>query len=222
MNKESKAYKIRKITLDLLGDGNIHTTKEIMEAVVNKKIIVDKKTDIVYNVLFYMKKEGLIAPGPNKAEYILGEASVYRSNREVKKRQKEDDTKVVKEYKLDAGVSTLKLDTSKFSLLQPQTARYSQMVLTVKEKGELKMNSALMNKIKERDVEIFVSKDCRTIILNPLGTCSHKFTKAGTAKNREIVSMLRKLRIKFPISYIVEWNESICAWEGVLDINAKV
>lgn len=216
-NKESRACKIREMILELLSDGKIHTTKEMMDLAVEKGIILDKNTDIVYNILFHMKKKGLIASGPDKAQYVLGDISEFKDDKEKKEIMERAEAKGGEMKK----VSILNLDKEKYSLLQPLPARYSKMFLTVKESGELKMNSALMNKIKERNIEIFISKDMRTIILNPSGECTHKFTKAGTAKNREIVCLLKKLKIKFPIMYAVEWNESIGAWEGALDVSSK-
>ena len=42
-----------------------------------------------------------------------------------------------------------------------------------------------------------------------------------TTKNREIVSLLKKVKISFPVSYTIEWNEDIGAWEGTMDISNK-
>lgn len=217
MNRDTKAFKIRELTLELLGDGKVHTTKEIMDIAIEKEIILDKKTDVVYNVLFHMKKNGLIVAGPDKSQYIIGNVDGVEKDK-VKKRTIKKEAEEEKEQK----VSMLNLDKDRFSLLQPSPSRYSKMIFTVKENGELKMNGALMSKIKDREIEIFISKDLRTIILNPAGVNTHKFTKAGITKNREIVSMLKKLKIRFPITYAVSWSESVGAWEGVLEVNEKV
>jgi len=210
-SKESRADIIRALILEMLSDGKIHTTKEIMNIAVEREIIPDKNTDIVYNILFHMKKKGIITTGPDKAQYCL--VNKQETNGEVEKPIMSNKS---------TKISTLNLDADKYSLLEPMPNKYSKMQLVVKENGELKLNSALMKKINECNIEIFVSKDLRTIILNPLGMRAHKFTKAGTAKNREMVMMLKKLRIKFPIIYTVEWNEDVGAWEGVLDISNKI
>lgn len=211
-NKESRAEKIRELVLDILSDGQIHTTKEIMDIAVEKKLIQDKNTDIIYNILFHMKKKGVIAPGPDKAQYVI--CNMNKSENENSKKNIES--------KEQQGAVILNLDPQKYSLLQPMPGRYSRMTLMVKENGELRMNGTLLKKIKERDVEIFISKDLRNIVLNPSGANTHKFTKAGTTKNRELVSMLKRMKIKLPVFYVVTWNESIGAWEGILDISEKV
>lgn len=210
-NKETRADKIRKLVLDILSDGLIHTTKEIMDIAVEKELIQDKSTDIIYNILFHMKKKGVIAPGPDKAQYVI-----CNMNKSENVKLKKNTESIEKQ-----SATILNLDPQKYSLLQPTPGRYSRMTLMVKENGELRMNGTLLKKIKERDVEIFISKDLRNVVLNPLGSNTHKFTKAGTSKNREFATMLKRMKIKLPVFYVVSWNDSLGAWEGTLEINEK-
>lgn len=217
MNKDTRAARIREVVLELLSDGKVHSTREIMECTVAKGLITDRNTDVVYNALFHMKRKGLIMSGPEKAQYISGCVDRVQNN---KMQDCTNKNNVLKESKV--VVSTINLDPQKYSLLQPMPGRYSRMTLMVKENGELRMNGTLMKKIRERNIEIFISKDLRNIVLNPSGTNTHKFTKAGTTKNREIVSMLKRVKIKLPVFYVVTWNDSIGAWEGILDISEKV
>lgn len=114
------------------------------------------------------------------------------------------------------------IDLDNFVLLEPKSARSQEMRVSIVEKGEIRLNTLLMNTINTRKIEIFISKDCRKIILNPNGARSHKFTKAGTAKNDEIVTVLKKLKIKFPITYNVEWNEQAAIYEGKINVSNKV
>lgn len=218
MKKDSKAFKIRELILEILSDSKVHTTKEIMKIAIDRGIIPDKNTDNVYNILFHMKKDGLIDAGPDKSQYVLRSTSQYQqeSRKEESVRMKSNQME-----KVHKG-SILNIDKEKYSLLKPMPSRFSKMSLTVKEDGELKMNGALMNNIKERNIEIYLSKDLRTIVLNPKGECTHRFTKAGTTKNKELVSILKRLKIKFPISYDIQWSEPMGAWEGVLNISEKI
>lgn len=212
-NKETKASIIRELTLELLKDGKIHPAKEIVDIAVKRKVVSATNVEPVYNILFHMKRKGMIMAGPEKAQYVLENVGDG-----IKTSEKQDLIRMEKAK----SISVINLNSDDYTLLKPLPAKYNRMIFTVKENGEMKMNSTLMNKIKEREIEIFISKDSRTIVLNPLGSYTHKFTKAGTAKNKEIVSVLKRLRLKFPICYVVDWNESIGAWEGKMDISDKI
>ena len=75
--------------------------------------------------------------------------------------------------------------------------------------------------IVERKLELIVSRDCRTILLNPAGPQAHEFTKAGTTRNQALADMLAKMRLSFPVTYTVRWDEGCEMWRGDINISPK-
>ena len=72
-----------------------------------------------------------------------------------------------------------------------------------------------------RKIELAFSRDMQTVYLNPNGEHAHAFTKAGTAKSRELAEILRKMKAGFPAVYMVKWDDKMAAWKGKLDGAAK-
>ena len=72
-----------------------------------------------------------------------------------------------------------------------------------------------------RKLELIVSRDCRTILLNPAGPQAHEFTKAGTTRNQALADMLAKMRLSFPVTYTVRWDEGCEMWRGDINISPK-
>ena len=78
-----------------------------------------------------------------------------------------------------------------------------------------------MKHIDSNEIELIFSKKCDLILLNPGKKTGHKFTKAGTTKNKEIVEHLRKQKVPFPAVYTVNWDEKYNMWKGELHIECK-
>ena len=93
--------------------------------------------------------------------------------------------------------------------------------MTITEKGELRLNSKLHKNIPDKNIELIFSNDYRTILLNPDGENAHVFTKAGTTKNHDLTEAFCKMKIKFPVTYHVNWNEEYQMWKGRLEISDK-
>lgn len=128
------------------------------------------------------------------------------------------NVKVITEEKVP---HPLELDWNKYFVLMPQGTKYCEKKLTISEKGQIRLNSLLYRSIKRKELEFIFSKDYREIILNENGENIHKITKAGTVKNYEIVERLKKNKIKFPVSYIIKWNEDLGVWSGTINMTNK-
>lgn len=135
---------------------------------------------------------------------------------------------VVKKYEETRGnaiksnsKSSAVLDWNKYFVLMPQPSRYYEKKLTITEKGDIRLNSALQKSIQSKEIEFIFSKDYREILLNENGKNPHKLTKAGTARNREIVERLKKNKIRLPVSYIVKWNDAFGMWYGIINMSNK-
>lgn len=107
-----------------------------------------------------------------------------------------------------------------FFLLEPETARYQEMKLTIKEGGEIRLNATLLKEINSREIELyFLKSDCGEVYLKPNGNKPQKFTKAGTVKNRKIVEYLKKAKAVFPVVYSVKQCEEGRIWHGTIKNN---
>lgn len=113
------------------------------------------------------------------------------------------------------------IDWNEFFVLKPQKSRLNERKIIISDKNEIRLNSGLQNAIQSRNIELIFSKNYKLVLLNPEQENGHKFTKAGITKNREIVEMFRKLKIPFPVTYIVEWDEEYQMWKGELKTESK-
>lgn len=55
----------------------------------------------------------------------------------------------------------------------------------------------------------------------PAGPQAHEFTKAGTTRNQALADMLAKMRLSFPVTYTVRWDEGCEMWRGDINISPK-
>lgn len=107
-----------------------------------------------------------------------------------------------------------------FFILEPETARYQEMKLTIKEDGEIRLSTSLQREINSREIELYFHKsDCGEVYLKPNGSRPQKFTKAGTVKNRKIVEYLKKTKAAFPVAYSVKQCEEGRIWHGTIKDN---
>ena len=89
------------------------------------------------------------------------------------------------------------------------------------ERGELKLNKVLRRELPDQKIRILMSRDYRNLVLEPGGKDAHQFTKAGIAKNVQIVELLRKAKLTFPVVYRMSWNENTQVWEGRIQVDSK-
>ena len=107
-----------------------------------------------------------------------------------------------------------------FFLLEPDTARYQEMKLTIKEDREIRLSTSLQKEINSREIELYFHKsDCGEVYLKPNGSMPQKFTKAGIVKNRKIVEYLKKTKAAFPVIYSVKQCEEGRIWHGTIKDN---
>lgn len=192
---------------ELFSDGEIHSTSDIRERLDEKKIDYKKRKNIIGNILFGLKQEGFLKAGERKGEYILN-----RDNSQDKINKAENPNKNV--YLEEDDFLKSDIDFSDFVMIKPQSPREPELKLNVYEIGEIRLNSPLQRALKSRSVEVFLEKDCSRVLLKPDGENVILFTKAGTAKNRDIVKMMKNLNMEFPVIYIVKWNSKYGIWEG--------
>lgn len=204
----AKYEQIRKVLEKEFQDGKAHEIRELREKCAASGIDMETDRNAVNNVIFTMKKNGYLVNGERKGEYQLTEA--VRTEKEGPAAVPGEEIKTAAE-----------LDWNQFFVLSPQKARMQEMKVSIVEKGEIRLNAILQKKILSRKLEIIMSKDYKTILLNPDGANAHEFTKAGTVKNKEIVERLRKMKLTFPVTYIIQWDEKFGMWRGELETADK-
>ncbi|RZS94144.1 hypothetical protein [Cuneatibacter caecimuris] len=242
----TKYDQIRKVVAKIMEDSEKHHIQEIREECKKIGIDLNPERNAISNVLFSMKKEGVLDSGEEKGVYWKAEklkkdvqdsqpGEPEKKGQKIKKAQKEK--KIEKELFSDINrVNTgqkkaqdtssdldreLKLDWEKFFVLKPQNRRNQEKRITITKEGELRLNSMLQKEIQSRKIEIIMSRDCRTILLNPQGKNAHDFTKAGTIKNTDLTELLSRLKLAFPVFYKVTWDQEMKLWKGELDIPDK-
>ncbi|MCU6762760.1 Uncharacterised protein [uncultured Roseburia sp.] len=215
---------VRDILEDVLKDGRIHESREIKERCEAAGLrLIDKNQNLVYNVIHHMRKKGYVITSPEKGFYRMENYKQMKQNASEnivvtgtkdKGDQKESDRKAEEVPRVSDAKN--KIDWSNFFVLEPARKQQDELRVSVTSKGCINLNSKLQQKVSNNKFEIILSRDCRAMLLNPNGEIMHTFTKAGTATNREILSLLEAKKIKLPAYYIMEWNEELNMWSGIL------
>lgn len=196
----TKREQIQNVIEKLFQDGRPHSTREIFAQCVEEGIDMISDTNAANNVVFKLKESGYLKKEKEKGVYVLAQ-------------QENSDEK--------EETSLPRLNWDKFFVLEPQGRRVQDMKMVIHPTGELRLNSHLQKHIQDRRIEIIMSKDYQSVLLNPQGANAHVFTKAGTARNRGIVELLKKAKIPLPASYLICWNEQYKMWEGKLEASDK-
>lgn len=214
-----KCEQIRKVAEGIFEDRKSHNLNEIREKCRDLNIDLESDKNALSNVIFKMKKDKRIRSTGEKGVYELMPLT------EMEDDKAEDSQEYMLEFpsktKVESKSKSLNLNWEDFFVLKPNTTRLQEMRVTITEKGEIRFNSLLHKNLTNRKIQIIFSKDYRTVLLNPEGEDAHIFTKAGTTKNRMLIEIFRKMKIKFPVGYIVNWDEKYEMWKGKLDITDK-
>ncbi len=205
----------------LFADKQPHTVREIREKCEESGLSVKEDRNIINNVLAGMKRRGLVENGTEKGVYVpILEQSLPEASVPLPVEKAEAPLEAPPE-ETPAPVAEPDLDWERFFVLKPDSGRIQAMRVSITEKGELRLNSKLQKEIHSQKIEIIFSKDYKTLLLHPNGTQSHTFTKAGTIKNNRLVEPYMKMKLKFPVTYAVEWSEKYQMWMGTLEIPPK-
>lgn len=189
---------IRDVIKELYEDNKNHDLTEIKEKCKEREIDIEADSNAVSNVVYSMKRKGFLRATEEKGVY-----------EKIRHDISQGDAK-----EMDSGQACI--NWNRFFVLKPQTTRFQEMLLTITEKGEIRLNSRLQKEINSREIELIFSRDYKEVLLNTRGQNPHKFTKAGVAKNRDISNLLKKEKIPLPSVYIVCWNENYKMLHGKL------
>ncbi len=206
----SRQEQAKVIIEKVLADGKEHSLSEIRMECIKANIDIQRHKSAVSNALYNLKKTGQIEEGYTKGAY----RRIFE-NVESELLDKQEEVSSFNGSQMD-------IDWNKYFILKPQEARYAERKITIMEKGELRLNSALQKEIAKKKVGLIFSNDYKEIIIYTGGNDLHALTKAGTITNHEIVDKLKRVRVKFPVSYTLRWDEKVNVWRGNIDISNKV
>lgn len=228
----AKYKQVKEIIESIFNDGKSHDINEIKQICEARNIDLDPKKNVISNVLYRLKQIGYIEKADKKGVYILAKQEVadgyekeclmeelnsgdkLKNERHITQNiHSEDDGK--------ANKNIPNMDWDKYFVLKPQKTRLKELKLSITEKGEIKLNSVLLRSIPSRKLELILSNDYKTIYLNPDGDNAHEFTKAGIAKNIELVEILNKMNFSYPIVYKVDWDKRFGMWRGEIDMKSN-
>ena len=197
-------------------DKKEHSIQEIRTLCEQQGILLSDR-NAVNNVVHKLKVRNRLEPGSEKSFYRIPE-------QEPDQEPQEGGQKPAKRTAfsgIQTGEKADGTDWNRFFVLEPQSRQALEKRFTINQKGEIRFNSNLTKAVSSRKLELIVSRDCRTILLNPAGPQAHEFTKAGTTRNQALADMLAKMRLSFPVTYTVRWDEGCEMWRGDINISPK-
>lgn len=184
----TKIEAVKKIVLSILEDGEEHSTEEIRNGIRRAGIEISAKSSSLRTAIYQLRNSGV--------EIYSRDRGIYQ----IKGKQK------VKEefyYLKD------------FIILKPEKKKSPKCVYVHRD-GNVVLNGKLNEAIKDRQIEIRVSKDGKRLALLVNGDDSHKFTKSGCCRNQELITLLEEKEIIFPVTYEMEWDNDLGVWLGEL------
>ena len=114
------------------------------------------------------------------------------------------------------GLIIMSINLNDFEVVQPSTRGQRKLVISVLKNGTVNFNQKLMEKFPQREVEIRISSDAKKLLIKDQGDVIIKLPKSGSIKNPNIIQRLEKNRVKFPIYYVIDWEEDLSMWLGEL------
>lgn len=202
---------VRHIIEKLYEDGEAHTLEEMRVRCQEEGIDVKADRNIVNNVVYRMREQGYLYRGEEKGSYLPG----------LPVKEWERHWEAVGAERGIQREPGSPCNSEHYFVLKPPKAQGQVPKLCILEQGEIKLNAALRRQLPDRKIRILMGRDYRTLVLEPDGKDAHVFTKAGVAKNTQIVELLRKAKLTFPVVYLLSWNEKIQKWEGKIQVDKK-
>lgn len=197
-------------------DKKEHSIQEIRTLCEQQGILLSDR-NAVNNVVHKLKVRNRLEPGSEKSFYRIPEQGPDQEPQEGGQKP----AKRTAFSGIQTGEKADGIDWNRFFVLEPQSRQALEKRFTLNQKGEIRFNSNLTKAVSSRKLELIVSRDCRTILLNPAGPQAHEFTKAGTTRNQALADMLAKMRLSFPVTYTVRWDEGCEMWRGDINISPK-
>lgn len=117
------------------------------------------------------------------------------------------------------GSSKMSINLNDFEIVQPSSRGQRKLVISVLKNGTVNFNQKLMEKFPQREVEIRISSDAKKLLIKDQGDVIIKLPKSGRLKNPNIIQRLEKNKVKFPIYYVIKWEEDLSMWFGELFYN---
>lgn len=112
------------------------------------------------------------------------------------------------------------MELSEMKLIEPPRNRNEELYISITEKGDMAFNSRLCEKLfgddKKRAVRVYITDDMKIIAVQYDPKSDFIIPRDKRKKYEEFARKLEKKGYNVPAKYIVEWNEHMNAWVGVL------
>lgn len=189
----SKLAKVKEVILELLSDENQYTTDEIQKYIINSGIELDSKSSVIRTAIYQLRSSGVDIYSQDRGIYQLRKRRVGETNSLLKN----------------------------FETILPNQ-KTSQERVYIHNNGKITLSGRLNAEIKTRMIEIRLSNDAKKIALIPNGEYSHRFTKAGTTNNDELLKKMKNRHCTMPAAFTMKQYEAEGVWIGEIQKNFKM
>ena len=112
------------------------------------------------------------------------------------------------------------IDFQKMHKLKTPPSRYSELSVSISEKGMLTISSSLFNKMEKFDnkviADFYLTPDMKTLAIKSSADANFKFPKSRRLQCNELLYMLDRSGFSIPVKYIVDWNDANNCFSGSL------
>lgn len=110
----------------------------------------------------------------------------------------------------------MKIDHSKFFEIRSDKRR-KQQVVTIRENGDIHISKIIREKLDEKSASIYISKNYKTLILDPAGS-ELKVKSNGLITAKNDIDQFDRKKVIFPLIFQMKWDEADGAWIGELQM----
>ena len=116
--------------------------------------------------------------------------------------------------------NTQVIDFQKMYKLKTPPSRYSELSVSISEKGMLTISSSLFNKMEKFDnkviADFYSTSDMKTLAIKSSANANFKFPKSRRLQCNELLYLLDRNGFSTPVKYIVDWNDANNCFTGSL------
>lgn len=91
-------------------------------------------------------------------------------------------------------------------------------IITIYESGRIKVSKAIIDRLTNSKVSLYLSKDYKEILLDQCGD-KVKLKKDGSISAKNLIeNNIDKKKVVFPMVYDILWDEKDDIWRGILRV----
>lgn len=104
------------------------------------------------------------------------------------------------------------IDLDEFEEIYTPYAGLNTPAVSFRESGHVALNDKLMECLGTREVRLLISKDKRTVILDPNGAATYQFPQNGRKKDASLCQSVAETGIPLPARYEAAFDEAHNRW----------